>query len=298
MFHAALKTGSLIALLLMLPAGCRRASPHAAVPTGPRIVSTVPAATQILLQIGAGTALVGVSSFDKPLLPSAYRKLPAVGDYLNLDDELLLNLHPTILIIQKSPLRLAGLPALAAGNHIRLVNVSFNTIASLEKITLLLGKLANRQAAAEQAVTNLRLRLRTYARLRPARPYRPRVLFLVGIRPLRAVGRGNFMDSIIRLAGGINVGAKLGSGFPVLTHESMLELNPQIILLARPGAPPATGPKDPRIQAFAAAADFGEPAPRVMLITNPLCEMPTLRIAGEIKRLRRLFGRTAIRGVK
>ena len=296
MSQAALKTGSLLALLLMLPAGCRRTLPRIAAPTEPRIVSTVPAATQILLQIGAGTALVGVSQFDRPLLPPAEQALPVVGDYLNMNDEMLLNLHPTALIIQKSPLRLAGLPQLAADNHIQLVNVSFNTVESLEKTVLSLGKLANRQAAAQKAVARLRRRLAADARLRLAKPLRPRVLYLVGIKPMRAVGRGNFMDSIIRLAGGINAGAALGRGFPVLTHESLLELKPQIILLARPGVPPAAGLRDLRIQAFVHEVDAASPAPRVLLVTNPLCEMPTLQMAGEIDTLRKLFGRAAARG--
>lgn len=276
-------------LLLLAPAACRHSQRAAAVPAGPRIVSTVPAATQILLQIGGGSTLVGVSRFDKPLLPPIYQSLPVVGDYFNLDDELLLNLQPTVLIIQKSPLRLAGLPDMARQNHIRLVNVSFNRIRTMEKTVLLLGKLAHRTAAARQAVATLQHQLGRYAAELPPRANRPRVVYLVGTAPMRAVGSDNFIDSVIHLAGGINIGTQLGSGFPVLTHETLLNLKPQIILWAMPGAPVAKGSADPRIAEFLHSAAFASPLPRVFLLTDRLCEMPTLKITDEIKQLRGFF---------
>ncbi len=277
-------------LLLMLPAACRHSQSAQAVKAGPRIVSTVPAATQILMQIGGGATLVGVSRFDKPLLPSSYRSLPVVGDYFNLDDELLLNLRPTVLIIQKSPLRLAGLPALALQNHIRLVNVSFNRIQTMEQTVLLLGKLANRAVAARLAVAQFKAKLARDAAELPPRADRPRVVCLVGTAPMRAVGADNFINSMIRLAGGRNVGAQLGSGFPVLTHETLLELKPRIIVLALPGAPPARGKGDPRMTVFLRQAAFTRPLPRVFLLTDRQCEMPTLKIAHTIKQLRGFFG--------
>ncbi len=276
-------------LLLMLPAACRHSQSSRAVKAGPRIVSTVPAATQILLQIGGGSALVGVSRFDKPLLPPGYRSLPVVGDYFNLDDELLLDLRPSVLIIQKSPLRLAGLPALARQNHIRLVNVSFNRIQTMEQTVLLLGKLANRTAAARLAVGNLKSQLARDAAELPPRANRPRVVYLVGTAPMRAVGADNFINSLIRLAGGMNVGAQLGRGFPVLTHETLLTLKPRMIVLALPGAPAAKGKGDPRIATFLRQAAFARPWPRVLLLTDRQCEMPTLKMTHEINQLRKFF---------
>ena len=108
--RAALLAG--ILTLLILPAGCRKKTslPLRHAPAGGaqpvRIACTVPAATQILLQLGAARDLVGVSSFDRPLLPPPLQSLPIVGNYLHLDYETLLNLQPTVLVVQMAPTRL------------------------------------------------------------------------------------------------------------------------------------------------------------------------------------------------
>src|SRR5262249_34860656 len=86
----------LVALWLCAAAmlsGCDKpATPVAAAPAtgpgatvqaggGPRIVSKVPAATLNLVLIGGDKHLVGVSSFDKLVLPKDEQDLPVVGDY-------------------------------------------------------------------------------------------------------------------------------------------------------------------------------------------------------------------------
>ncbi len=159
----------------------------------------------------------------------------------------------------------------------------------MEKTVLLLGKLANRATAARLAVATLQHQLGRYAAELPLRANRPRVVYLVGTAPMRAAGSDNFINSVIHLAGGINTGTELGSGFPVLTHETLLHLKPRIILLALPGAPPAKGPADPRIATFLHQAAFASPLPRVFLLTDRLCEMPTLKITDEINQLRGFF---------
>ncbi len=279
-----------LVLLPPLLAACHHTSRQASAAQGVRIVSTVPAATEILLQIGAGSTLVGVSRFDKPLLPPAYKGLPVVGDYLHLNDEQLLELHPSVLIMQISPLRMNdGLSSLARRNHIALVNVHLSTLGEIKQTALALGKIAHRVVAAKAAVAALNKRLAGFANDIPPPGKRPRVLYLVGTRPMRAVGAGNFLNRVMALAGGINVGAKLGHGFPVLTHETLLDLKPSIILLAKPGEPPQCVGVDSRIAAFAEGAQLPPLSGHIFLITNPLCEMPTLDIGDEVAELQRIF---------
>src|SRR6185295_9830228 len=64
---------------------------------GPRIVSTVPAATLNLTLIGATNHLVGVTKYDRLFLPPDKQNLPTL-DSFNFNYEQLVKLRPTVLI--------------------------------------------------------------------------------------------------------------------------------------------------------------------------------------------------------
>jgi iron complex transport system substrate-binding protein len=50
--------------------------------------------------------------------------------------------------------------------------------------------------------------------------------------PLLSVGKGTFVDDLIRLAGGRNIAEQAGGKYPRLSMEEVLAQNPEIILLA------------------------------------------------------------------
>src|SRR5687768_18412236 len=65
-----------------------------------RIVSLVPALTEMLFAIGAGPQVVGVSSFDE--FPPAVSKLPRIGALLDPDTERILTLRPDLVLVYGS----------------------------------------------------------------------------------------------------------------------------------------------------------------------------------------------------
>lgn len=86
----------------MLIAACGQPSappagtPDGATITGPRVVSLVPAATEMLFAVGAGPQVVGVSSFDER--PAEVQTLPKVGALLDPDLERILSLKPDLVV--------------------------------------------------------------------------------------------------------------------------------------------------------------------------------------------------------
>ena len=95
-----MKTVALLAALWLTLSGC--GSPPArdeasADDTSTRIISLVPAVTEMLFAIGAGSDLVGVSSFDR--LPAEADALPRVGALVDPDFERILTLRPTTVIV-------------------------------------------------------------------------------------------------------------------------------------------------------------------------------------------------------
>ncbi len=103
--------------------GCNRPTPATtANPTTATIASLVPAATDLILGMGARDHLVAVSNWD-PQLPEL-AGLPRVGDYRTVDWEKIAELHPTHMIVQFAPDKMpAGLADKAAAMHIQLVNI-------------------------------------------------------------------------------------------------------------------------------------------------------------------------------
>jgi ABC-type hemin transport system substrate-binding protein len=204
--------------------------------TKPRMVSTVPAATEILLQLHAGACLAAVSTYDKPLLPASLKNLPVIGNYLRLNTELMLKLHPTSLILQINPALIpADVRELCQKVHCQIIDIKLNSAQELENTVLRLGKAANCPGRARRAVAHLRKAFQSLERSRRSEPS-VQVVYLLSVQPLMVVGRGNFMDDEIQLAGGINLGRTFGSGFPKITHAELLQLKPQKVLVWHPNA--------------------------------------------------------------
>src|SRR5262245_21122101 len=65
-----------------------------------RIVSLIPAVTEMLFALGAGSQVVAVSSFDD--YPPQVKGLPRVGALLDPDLERILSLRPELVIVYES----------------------------------------------------------------------------------------------------------------------------------------------------------------------------------------------------
>src|SRR6185295_16720807 len=95
--HTKAVTAIWMAVLLTLPAA---ASPDVQIAKSPnsrteRIISLVPAATEMLYAIGAGPRVVGVGSYDS--FPAEVAKLPKVGALIDPNVELILSLKPQLV---------------------------------------------------------------------------------------------------------------------------------------------------------------------------------------------------------
>src|SRR5262249_36654038 len=107
--------------------GCDHpASPQPATAPGKvTVASLVPAATDVIVNIGAADHLVAISNWD-PKTPDLDR-LPRVGDYRTVDWEKLAEVKPALMIVQFAPGKMpAGLEDKAKASGIKLLNVHLN----------------------------------------------------------------------------------------------------------------------------------------------------------------------------
>ncbi|QOV89467.1 ABC transporter substrate-binding protein [Humisphaera borealis] len=235
--------------------GCdRRSAQNPATSPGKVTVASIsPAATDLIVGMGAKDHLVAVSNFDQTR--GETRDLPGVGDYRTIDWEKIAELRPAVLIVQfradKMP---TGLADRAAGYGIRLINVEINRLDHIYKALDQLGTAIGEPAKATAAATKLRAQLTAVAARVAGKPP-VRTLISRTDTPLEAVGGGNFLDDVLTIAGGKNVLSGPGyddNSYPTLDRELLLNLNPDAVLNLLPAASP---------QVVAKARDFWQTMP-------------------------------------
>jgi len=243
---------------------------------GARVISTVPAATLQLVQLGAVDSLVGVSTFDRLLLPQAKQTLPIVGDYLTFNYETIVGLHPTAMVVQIADERLAPrLKEIAGEHHIELVNVKLDTLDDMVATARRLGKITGREGAAEVRIARVRGNLAAIQAKLADLP-RPKVVYIIFKKPLAIVGGRGFMNEVIGAAGGTNVGGSVNEYFPEITREELIKMAPDVILIAAPEEPAARTLDDPRLADWLAIPTPAGKTGRIFLVTSPNAQLNSL----------------------
>lgn len=242
-----------------------------------RIISLVPAATEILFAVGAGPRVVAVSSYDRE--PEAVNALPRVGALIDPNLERILALKPDLVVVYgtqhdlKTQLDRAGVP------HTSL------THGGLPEVTATIRAIGARTGdgpRAETVADEIERELAAVGRRVEGRP-RPRTLMVFGrepgtLRNMYASGGKGFLNDMLEIAGGVNVFAgQLRESVQVST-EMLLAIKPEVVLElhSSPGAvdlsawealPSVPAVRDRRVVALA-GTELMVPGPRVARATG------------------------------
>jgi len=142
-----------------------------------RIVSLIPASTELLFALGAGDRLVGRTTWcDYP--PEAAR-IPSVGDGLNPNVEAVVARQPDLVVLYQSPSN-HGAAERFRGLGLATIEVALNRIADFERAARILGRATGHEPAADSLIRRVRAGLDS-ATMRAARP--PNVLLLAWEQP-------------------------------------------------------------------------------------------------------------------
>lgn len=193
-----------------------------------RIVSLVPSVTEIVFTIGAEARLVGVSDFCD--YPAAARQKPRVGGMISPSLEEIVALKPDLVVATTAGNRHETFDQLA---RLKIPVYLVNPVAVSDVLDLIdrLGRLTDREAAADRVVATLRERIQAVSARVSGLP-RPRVLYVLWPDPLIVPARGALVSELITLAGGNSVTADGGEGYPRYSVEAALARNPEVILIA------------------------------------------------------------------
>ena len=239
------------------------------------VVSLSPAATDLLLAMGAADRLAGVSTYDSEPRVST---LPRVGDYENVDWERIATLAPKHMIVQMAADRVpTGFRERAA----RLgITVHVVQIDRLQDILNQCGEIASAVGCAEQGEklrTSLGQRLLIVKASVAGKP-RLRTLLVTNADGLGVAGRETYLDDLLTAAGGANV--VTARGYVKLDREALLALSPDAIVRLAPS--PTAAQREAMKAAWENLADL--PAVkkgRVLTIQEPWALMPGAHV-GEL----------------
>jgi iron complex transport system substrate-binding protein len=203
----------------------------AALPAQPRrIVSTAPSMTETLFALGLADRVVAVSQHCH--YPPEALKRPKIGSYLRPNVEAIVGLSPDLVLLQaKTPDSVAGQ---LARMKLPVLEVEHG---DLERMFAGMREIATRCGVPERGVkleSEIRARLDAIRRRTAGRPRRS-LVFIVGRSPGRldnliAVGKGSYLNELIAIAGGVNSLATTALPYPKLSLESMLGLNPDVLV--------------------------------------------------------------------
>ena len=199
-----------------------------------RIISLVPAATEMLFAIGAGPRVVAVSSYDHE--PPDVERLPRVGALLDPDLERILGLRPDLVVVYgtqhdlQQQLTRAAIPVFGYKHgglaHGGLAEVT-STIRALGERTATAARANDVAAAIERDLSDIRARV-------AGRP-RPRTLLVFGrepgtLRNLYASGGVGFLHDMLEVAGAVNVFAAEKRESVQASSETLLAAAPEVII--------------------------------------------------------------------
>lgn len=197
-----------------------------------KIVSLAPSNTEILFAIGASQQVIGRDAFSD--YPTEASELPDVGGgWGELNNELIVSLQPDLVLAaqintieQVQTLEDFGLTVYYLPNPTDMDGL----YANLREVAQLTGQEAN----AEELIAKLEARVAAVEEKIAPLSYRPLTFYELDSTDPNAPwtsGPGTFIDLLIDMAGGTNLGSSLEGAWVQVSVEDLIEKNPEIILL-------------------------------------------------------------------
>ena len=238
---AAARRAALVAACLAIVAAASlavRAQAH-------RIVSIIPATTEMLFAMGAGDRVVAVGTYDQ--FPPEVGKLPRVGALLDPDVERIISLRPDLVIVYatqddlKTQLERARVP-IYSYVHRGLPDIT-DTIRALGARVGLHDRANALAAQVEREVADVRANV-------ASRPH-PRTLLVFGrergtLRGLDASGGVGFLHDMLEAAGGADVLGDIRQQAVQVSTEMVLGRAPEVVIELHYGRGDQTARSDMR----------------------------------------------------
>jgi iron complex transport system substrate-binding protein len=194
-----------------------------------RIISLIPATTEMLFAMGANDRLVGVGNFDR--FPPEVDRLPRVGGLLDPSVEAIFSLKPDLVIVYETQAELIQQLERA---RIPMFRYRHRGLPDITETMRALGERVGEPARANSAASQIEQRLAAIT-ARVARLPKPRTLLIFGrepgaLRRIDASGGYGFLHDLLEVAGGVDILADLKQQSVQLGTETILARAPEVII--------------------------------------------------------------------
>jgi iron complex transport system substrate-binding protein len=254
----------------------RLASPPA------RIVSLDPAATAILFAMGDGGRVVGRTRWDT--YPPAVQSVTNVGDGLKPNVEAVLAQHPDLVVLFASADDRAAADALRRAG-IATLSLRVDRVDDFARAAGVLG-IVLQDSAAAAAVRDSVLSTIAHVRAEAASLAPVTAVWLIDESPLRVIGGGSYLSTLVTDAGGRNLYAAVTEPAPQVSLEDVLRRDPDVVLTSPTSAREMR--TDPSWHSWIA-----NPHHRILVPDTGLVGMPSVRMGEATAQLAALLHPTA-----
>lgn len=190
-----------------------------------RVVTLAPSLTDLVLALGAGNRLVGVSRFDER---PEVAQLPRVGGFVDPSVEAVLGLRPDLVLVQPGPGNRRPVEAMAElGAPVLLLRL--DTVSDVLAAERAVGKALGQAEEGERLARRLES-ARAEVRSRAQRRAKVRALWVFGFDPLVVAGPGGFAHELLGDVGATNVAGDAGSPYAVYSVERAILAKPELII--------------------------------------------------------------------
>lgn len=255
--------------LLSIGSGCKKSTPSKS--EYPKsIVALSPSSVEILFAIEAGNQIAALS--DLADYPPEAADLPKVGgfDGKTLSFEKILSYKPDLVYLTDGMHNFL-IQELEA-NEIPYFLSKANSINDVENEILEVGKITGHENESKILVTEMRQKIGAFRDSNAQAKFS--VYYEVWNSPFMSVGNSSFISDVITNAGGKNIFADLSEAYPMVSEETIIARQPDVILLpassgisaqslaTRPGWSEIPAVKNNRVYVIDDNV-FGRPGPRI-----------------------------------
>jgi iron complex transport system substrate-binding protein len=192
-----------------------------------RAISLAPNLTEIVFAVGAGDKLVGRTSFDN--FPPEAEKIQTVGDTINPNIENIIALKPQVVLVSTAS-QIETFTKTLEGQGIAVFVTNPNSLDGIYKSIETIGDIFGNRLKAEKLVASLKSRVANVEE--KSKNLEKTRIFVQIDKSLYTIGKDSFLTDLIAKSGGISVTKDIETGYPKISKETALALNPDVIILS------------------------------------------------------------------
>ncbi len=204
------------------------------------IVSLAPHLTEILFSLGVGDRIKGTSRFSD--YPAAALEIPVVGDAFTVSVEAVVALKPDIIFAWSTGGANRSLERLSQLGYAIYTNEA-RTLEGIGRTVNAIAQLVGRPSRGSQLRREVEARLNLLRETYKALPS-VSIFFQISDESLYSINGDHLISQGIAVCNGRNIFSSGNISVPLVSKESVLDLNPDIIVISKPEDGPESIWKD------------------------------------------------------